>query len=187
MIVAAKEKPQAGPPCTLANQAYRRIGADILCLSGFCSDCGSARILKFRHVLARPENPQSISWRGMFDRLYSRISAMILRYLSQPTARYAPFFSPPLEVLGSAAARRYPRHRGQYAAERHHQIPHAIDLVARLSLCRRTAVDATGGEPNVLLEAEVDTGVSLVPLSKYAQFNTRICRPVGLDAPAGSA
>lgn len=39
----------------------------------------------------------------------------------------------------------------------------------------------TGSEPNVLLEAEADTGVVTVPLSKYAQFNTRICRPMGLS------
>jgi hypothetical protein len=36
----------------------------------------------------------------------------------------------------------------------------------------------------VLLEAEADTGVVTVPLSKYAHFNTRICRPVGLNAEA---
>jgi hypothetical protein len=32
------------------------------------------------------------------------------------------------------------------------------------------------------LEAEAHLGVTTVPLSKYAGFNTRICRPVGLDA-----
>ena len=38
------------------------------------------------------------------------------------------------------------------------------------------------GEPNVLLEAEAETGVTTVPLSKYFGFHTRICRPVGVDA-----
>jgi hypothetical protein len=33
----------------------------------------------------------------------------------------------------------------------------------------------------VLLEAEAETGVATVPLSKYVRFHTRICRPVGLD------
>jgi hypothetical protein len=37
------------------------------------------------------------------------------------------------------------------------------------------------GEPNVLLEAEANLGVTTVPLSKYGRFNTRICRPVGLS------
>jgi hypothetical protein len=38
------------------------------------------------------------------------------------------------------------------------------------------------GEPLVLVEAELGKGVIASPLSKYATFNTRICRPVGLNA-----
>jgi len=34
---------------------------------------------------------------------------------------------------------------------------------------------------NTLLEADLQQGVHLVPLSKYADFNLRVCRPVGLD------
>lgn len=37
-------------------------------------------------------------------------------------------------------------------------------------------------EEPVLLEADLRDGVHLVPLKKYAQFNLRICRPVGLTA-----
>jgi hypothetical protein len=36
------------------------------------------------------------------------------------------------------------------------------------------------GEPHTLIEADMVTGVSAVPLSKYTAFHTRICRPVGL-------
>jgi hypothetical protein len=36
------------------------------------------------------------------------------------------------------------------------------------------------GEPLVLVEAELGEGVIASPLSKYGNFNTRICRPVGL-------
>jgi hypothetical protein len=36
------------------------------------------------------------------------------------------------------------------------------------------------GEPHVLIEANVGEGVVSAPLSKYFQFHTRICRPVGL-------
>ena len=36
------------------------------------------------------------------------------------------------------------------------------------------------GEQDVLLEAFSEAGVLLSPLSKYEQFNTRICRPIGL-------
>jgi len=37
------------------------------------------------------------------------------------------------------------------------------------------------GEPHVLIEANVDEGVTTAPLSKYFSFHTRICRPVGLS------
>ncbi|MEP6591911.1 MAG: YiiX/YebB-like N1pC/P60 family cysteine hydrolase [Gemmatimonadota bacterium] len=35
-------------------------------------------------------------------------------------------------------------------------------------------------EPAILLEADVNSGVQLVPLSRYGSLHTRICRPVGL-------
>jgi len=37
-------------------------------------------------------------------------------------------------------------------------------------------------DPKVLIEADIKEGVVGVPLSKYRQFNIRICRPVGLSA-----
>jgi hypothetical protein len=37
------------------------------------------------------------------------------------------------------------------------------------------------GEPHVLIEAEIGTGVISAPLSKYHRFHTRVCRPVGLS------
>ena len=39
---------------------------------------------------------------------------------------------------------------------------------------------AEDGEPHVLIEANLGEGVVSAPLSKYTQFHTRICRPVGL-------
>ena len=36
------------------------------------------------------------------------------------------------------------------------------------------------GEPLVLVEANIGQGVVAAPLSKYARFHTRICRPIGL-------
>jgi len=37
------------------------------------------------------------------------------------------------------------------------------------------------GEPGCLIEAELTKGIIASPLSKYEDFNTRICRPVGLS------
>ena len=39
---------------------------------------------------------------------------------------------------------------------------------------------APSDDPPVLVEAELAQGVILSPLSKYAKFHTRICRPIGL-------
>jgi hypothetical protein len=40
---------------------------------------------------------------------------------------------------------------------------------------------APGQEPDTLIEVELGKGCIASPLSKYATFNTRICRPVGLS------
>jgi hypothetical protein len=37
------------------------------------------------------------------------------------------------------------------------------------------------GEPCDLVESNLDAGTICVPLSKYSQYHTRICRPVGLS------
>jgi len=42
----------------------------------------------------------------------------------------------------------------------------------------RTSAD---GQRNVLVEANLGEGVVTVPVEKYATYNTRICRPVGLS------
>jgi hypothetical protein len=42
--------------------------------------------------------------------------------------------------------------------------------------------ETEAGEPLVLVEANIGHGVVAVPLSKYARYHTRICRPTGLTA-----
>ena len=39
----------------------------------------------------------------MFDKIKQSISSAILRYLSKPTVRYAPFFAPDIEVVCGAS------------------------------------------------------------------------------------
>ncbi|MGH6740626.1 MAG: YiiX/YebB-like N1pC/P60 family cysteine hydrolase, partial [Bradyrhizobium sp.] len=38
------------------------------------------------------------------------------------------------------------------------------------------------GEACDLVESNLDDGITCIPLSKYSQYHTRICRPVGLSA-----
>jgi hypothetical protein len=120
----------------------------------------------------------------MFDRLKESISARILHFLAKPTARYAPFFAPDPDVV-----RRTLQLGDVVLIEGNTRLSAIIKFLtqstwshAALYVGERPGDAAPNGEPNVLLEAEAKPGVTTVPLSKYVRFNTRICRPVGLDA-----
>jgi hypothetical protein len=120
----------------------------------------------------------------MYQRLKEWIGGRILRYLNTPSRRYAPFFAPPIEVL------RHSLKPGDILLiEGNTRLSAVIKFLtqstwshAALYIGDATKGSATNGEPNVLLEAYSEVGVALAPLSKYEQFNTRICRPIGLTA-----
>ncbi len=121
----------------------------------------------------------------MFDTLKERISAAILLFLSKPTARYAPFFAPNLDVIRAAL-----RPGDVILIEGNTRLSAIIKFLtqstwshAALYVGERAGDRAPSGEPNVLLEAEAAAGVNTVPLSKYAGYNLRICRAVGLTEP----
>ncbi len=122
----------------------------------------------------------------MFDRLEKYISDKILHYLSQPTGRYAPFFAPDPAII-----RRTLQPGDILLVEGNSRLSAVIKYLtqstwshAALYVGERPGDVAADGEPNVLLEAEADSGVVTVPLSKYVRFHTRICRAVGLDDDA---
>jgi hypothetical protein len=119
----------------------------------------------------------------MFAWLEKYLSDKILDYISQPTGRYAPFYAPDPEIVRKALM------PGDILlVEGNSRLSASIKYLtqstwshAALFVGERPGDVAENGEPNVFLEAEVDTGVVTVPLSKYVRFHTRICRPVGLD------
>jgi hypothetical protein len=120
----------------------------------------------------------------MYQRLKQWIGSRILRYLDKPARRYAPFFAPPLDIL-----RRHLEPGDILLIEGNTRLSSVIKFLtqstwshAALYVGNHAKQDEADGEPNVLLEADAKHGVNLVPLSKYAHFNTRICRPVGLEA-----
>src|ERR1700722_6192509 len=119
----------------------------------------------------------------MFAKLEAYLSAKILQYLSQPTVRYAPFFAPDPAVVRSAL-----QPADILLVEGNSRLSAIIKFLtqstwshAALYIGERPGDLAPNGEPNVLLEAEADTGVVTAPPSKYVSFHPRICRPVGLD------
>ena len=120
---------------------------------------------------------------AMYQRLKQWIGARILHYLEVPARRYAPFFAPPIEVL-----HRFLQPGDILLIEGNTRLSAVIKFLtqstwshAALFVGDSAKQNENSGEQMVLLEANAERGVLLVPLSKYAQFNTRICRPVGLS------
>ncbi|HEX3859142.1 MAG TPA: YiiX/YebB-like N1pC/P60 family cysteine hydrolase [Pseudolabrys sp.] len=114
----------------------------------------------------------------MYQRLKEWISRRILRYLDTPTQRYAPFFAPRLDVFRQALE------PGDIILIEGNTRLSAVIKFLTQSTWSHAALYVADRAPNrqdMLLEADADNGVNLVPLSKYAHFNTRICRPVGLS------
>src|ERR1700761_1740373 len=120
----------------------------------------------------------------MLAKLEKYLSGKIIQFLSQPTGRYAPFFAPDPAVIRNALQ------LGDIVlVEGNSRLSAIIKYLtqstwshAALYVGERLGDSTLNGEPNVLLEAEADTGVATVPLSKYFGFNFRIYRPAGLDA-----
>jgi hypothetical protein len=119
----------------------------------------------------------------MFKRLEDYLSDRIIDFLGQPTGRYAPFYAPDPDVVRNAL-----QPGDILLIEGNSRLSATIKYLtqstwshAALCVGERSGDVAPSGEPNVLLEAEADTGVTTVPLSKYVRFNSRICRPVGVD------
>lgn len=119
----------------------------------------------------------------MYQRFKQWIGAQILRYLETPTRRYAPFFAPPIDVL-----RRSLQPGDILLIEGNTRLSAVIKFLTQSTWSHAALFvgdcakhNESGGEQTVLLEANAEQGVLLVPLSKYAHFNTRICRPVGLN------
>jgi hypothetical protein len=117
----------------------------------------------------------------MFHRLLEAVGSRILDYVAEPIADYEPFFAPDPALLQRCLA------------------PGDVLLVegnTRLSVIIKYLTQSTwshaalyvgpghgvtaDGEPKVLIEALAREGVIASPLSAYAHFNTRICRPVHL-------
>jgi len=110
-----------------------------------------------------------------------RIGNRLARYLAEPSHRFRPTV-----VAGREA------HWWDYIVpgdvllvEGNSRISTAIKYLTQ-STWSHTAICVGDAAEFPLVEADVVHGVIAVPFSKYAQYNVRICRPVGLtDADRG--
>ena len=120
-----------------------------------------------------------------FLSLSEKIGGRIVRYLDQPIAGYTPFFAPSIGVLSRTL-----KPGDVILIEGNTRIASIIKYLTQ-STWSHSAIyigegvlppDPETGEERVLIEALAYEGVIASPLSKYAKFNTRICRAVGLNA-----
>jgi hypothetical protein len=120
---------------------------------------------------------------GPFGSLTQRISGAILHYLAKPSGSYKPFAAPQPKLLARCL-----RPGDVMLVEGNTRLSGIIKYLTQSTWSHATLYvgpevtrpEAIDLEADVLLEAEAEEGVHLSPLSKYAKFNTRICRPFGL-------
>jgi len=112
------------------------------------------------------------------------IGRLIARYLQQPVRGYEPFAPSDPEAL-----RRALEPADVLLVEGNTHIAGVIKYLTQSTWSHaalfvgpipgRTEPD---GEPHVLIDANIGEGVETAPLSKYAKYQTRICRAVELSA-----
>jgi hypothetical protein len=115
--------------------------------------------------------------------LLDRIGRLIAAYLQRPASGYEPF-----TPADSASLRASIKPGDILLIEGYNHISGIIKYLTRstwshaaLFVGPAAGKIAPDGEPCDLVESNLDQGVVCVPLSKYYQFHTRICRPVGLS------
>jgi Permuted papain-like amidase enzyme, YaeF/YiiX, C92 family len=115
-------------------------------------------------------------------KLFDAIGLAIARYLETPDADYAP------GTLAESAAFRACLQPGDVLLVEGASSISCIIKYLTQSTWSHAALYVgpiadkftADGEPHVLIEANVGEGVVTAPLSKYSNYPTRVCRPIGL-------
>jgi hypothetical protein len=116
-------------------------------------------------------------------KLLDWVGAQVARQLAKPTSGYEPYAAARPELVAMTI-----RPADVLLVEgRRSKINSAIRYLTQSTWSHAALYVGLGaklgerdGEPLLLIEAELGQGVVTSPLSKYATYNTRICRPVGL-------
>ncbi len=112
-----------------------------------------------------------------------RVGRVLAQYLEKPAEGYAPFTPTDPDALRATL-----QPGDVLLVEGNNHISGVIKYLTQSTWSHaalyvgpigdRVAAD---GEPLVLVEANLGQGVVAAPLSKYASYHTRICRPIGLN------
>ena len=118
----------------------------------------------------------------MLNSIMRKIGQGLAHYLDQRTKKYVAFSVTPIRTLRACL-----RAGDVLLVEGDKRISVAIKYLtqstwshAAFYVGNALSPPEDGGEPKVLIEADLTKGVIAVPLSTYRHFNTRICRPVRL-------
>ncbi len=129
-----------------------------------------------------PIGTQAMGW------VLENVGSTIARYLERPIQGYEPFTPSAPEALRISL-----RAGDVLLVEGNNRISGIIKYLtqstwshAALYVGPIAGRTTPAGEPHVLVEANLGEGVVTAPLSKYFQFHTRVCRPVGLPPDARS-
>ena len=105
-------------------------------------------------------------------------------YLDQPSGKYEPFSIQPTRTL-----RKFLQPADVLLVEGNKRISTAIKYLTQSTWSHASmyvgdalGTPEDGSEPKTLIEADLQNGVIGSPLSIYETLNTRICRPIGLNA-----
>jgi hypothetical protein len=110
-----------------------------------------------------------------------RFGQMLARYLEKPVSGYEPFTPSDPHALAASL-----RPGDVLLVEGNNHISGVIKYLTQSTWSHAALYvgpldnRGTDGEPHTLIEAELGIGVDSAPLSKYARFHTRVCRPAGL-------
>ncbi len=117
----------------------------------------------------------------MTSRVGSVLGRAIAKYLNQPIRGYEPFSITDPEKLAAVL-----RPADVLLVEGNRRISTAIKYLTQSTWSHAALYvgdfqnTGLGIEAPVLIEADIEDGVVAVPLTKYAELNTRVCGPVGL-------
>lgn len=114
---------------------------------------------------------------GVFDPVRRAIGSVIIDYLTQPSPGFEPASTSDPDKLRAAL-----RPGDVLLVEGSTRIAGIIKYLTQSTWSHAALyIGRHDGQPHMLIEVDVEHGCVAVPLSKYEQTQTRICRPVGLD------
>ncbi len=159
-------------------------------MHGCCrqSDCGNGwRIARISGSLvlrcSNCGNRRNFPGGSLLEALLDKISGFIAGRLKRQTSGYEPFTpSDPVTLLRTLQP------GDVLLVEGNQKVSAAIKFLTQSTWSHAAIyagdiglVEEKTGELQMLIEANLGEGVVVSPLSKYATYNTRICRPVGLN------